>query len=196
MLRAATAPLGDALPAYNRAMALQAGTYKLGPDNATLRVKTGRHGAAAKAGHDLVIEVKAWEATLNVADDAAASSVQLSADPTSLHVVKGEGGMQALGDDDKADIRKSIDKDVLKKKSISFSSSSASDSDGGLAVSGELELGGKSNPVDFVVSGDGAGVTGTATIKQSDWGIKPYSALFGALKVNDEVTVEVEGNLS
>jgi len=196
MLRAATAPLGDALPAYNRAMALQAGTYKLGPDNATLRVKTGRHGAAAKAGHDLVIEVKAWEATLNVADDAAASSVQLSADPTSLHVVKGEGGMQALGDDDKADIRKSIDKDVLKKKSISFSSSSASDSDGGLAVSGELELGGKSNPVDFVVGGDGAGVTGTATIKQSDWGIKPYSALFGALKVNDEVTVEVEGNLS
>ncbi len=196
MLLAATAPLGDALPAYNRAMALQAGTYKLGPDNATLRVKTGRHGAAAKAGHDLVIEVKAWEATLNVADDAAASSVQLSADPTSLHVVKGEGGMQALGDDDKADIRKSIDKDVLKKKSISFSSSSASDSDGGLAVSGELELGGKSKSVEFVVSGDGASVTGAATIKQSDWGIKPYSALFGALKVNDEVTVEVEGNLS
>jgi hypothetical protein len=28
--------------------------------------------------------------------------------------------MQALGDDDKADIRKTIDKDVLNKKSIAF----------------------------------------------------------------------------
>jgi polyisoprenoid-binding protein YceI len=196
MSRVAGALPAGALAPYNRAMSIQAGNYKLGPDNATLRVKTGRHGAAAKAGHDLVIEVKSWEATLNVADDAAASSLELSADPTSLHVVKGEGGMQALGDDDKADIRKTIDKDVLKKKSIAFASSSVGDADGGLAVSGDLEMGGKSKPVDFVVNGDGGSVTGSATIKQSDWGIKPYSALFGALKVNDELTVEVEGNLS
>jgi polyisoprenoid-binding protein YceI len=177
-------------------MSIQAGSYRLGPDNATLRVKTGRHGAAAKAGHDLVIEVKAWEATLDVADDASASSLALSADPTSLHVVKGEGGLQALGDDDKADIRKTIDKDVLKKKSIAFTSSSVADADGGLAVKGDLELGGKTKPIEFVVTGDGGAVAASATIKQSDWGIKPYSALFGALKVNDEVTVEVEGTLA
>ncbi|MEA2138950.1 MAG: hypothetical protein QOG56_2100 [Solirubrobacteraceae bacterium] len=196
MIRA-TAALPAIGPAtYNRAMSIQAGKYKLGPDNATLRVKTGRHGAAAKAGHDLVIEVKSWEATLNVADDDGASSLELSADPTSLHVVKGEGGLQALGDDDKADIRKTIDKDVLKKKSIGFTSSSVADADGGLAVSGDLEMGGKSKPVEFVVNGDGGNVTGSATIKQSDWGIKPYSALFGALKVNDELTIEVEGSLS
>jgi polyisoprenoid-binding protein YceI len=191
-------PLPDrsSVHAYNRVMSIQAGSYKLGPDNATLRVKTGRHGAAAKAGHDLVIEVKSWEATLSVADDPAASSLELSADPTSLHVVKGEGGLQALGDDDRADIRKTIDKDVLKKKSIAFKSSSVADGGDGLTVSGELEMGGKSKPVEFVVSGDGATVTGSATINQSDWGIKPYSALFGALKVNDDVTVEVEGHLS
>ena len=159
-------------------------------------MKTGRHGAAAKAGHDLVIEVTSWEATLDVADDASASSLELTADPTSLHVREGVGGMQALGDDDKADIRKTIDKDVLKKKSISFASSSVEDSDGGLAVSGDLEMGGKSKPVDFVLTGDGGSIAGSATVKQSDWDIKPYSALFGALKVNDEVTVEVEGNLA
>jgi len=174
-------------------MAIQAGTYKFGPDNASLHVETGRSGAAAKAGHDLTIDVQSWSATLEVGDS---SSLELSADPTSLHVREGKGGMQALKDDDKADIRKTIDKDVLKKKSISFTSSSVSQSNGDLSVSGELELGGKSKPVDFVVSGDGASVAGSATIKQSDWGIKPYSALFGALKVNDEVTVEVEGSLS
>ncbi len=176
-------------------MAIQAGNYKLGPDNATLRVKTGRHGAAAKAGHDLVIEVQSWEATLNVAEDVGQSSLQLTADATSLHVIEGVGGMQALGDDDKADIRKTIDKDVLKKKAIEFTSSSIADDGGRLAVSGDLSMGGKSKPVDFVVSGDGGKVTGSAAVKQSDWGIKPYSALFGALKVNDDVTVEVDGSI-
>jgi hypothetical protein len=28
-------------------------------------------------------------------------------------------------------------------------------------------------------------------IRQTEWGIKPYSTLFGALKVADEVAVEV-----
>jgi polyisoprenoid-binding protein YceI len=185
----------DAHAAYNRAMSIQAGTYKLGPDNATLRVKTGRHGAAAKAGHDLVIEVKSWEATLDVGDDPSSSSLELSADATSLHVIEGKGGMQALGDDDKADIRKTIDKDVLKKKDIAFQSKSVSESGDGLAVSGDLSMGGKSKPVEFTLSGDGGTIAGSAEVKQSDWSIKPYSALFGALKVNDEVTVEVEGNL-
>jgi hypothetical protein len=29
-------------------------------------------------------------------------------------------------------------------------------------------------------------------VRQSDWGMKPYSALFGTLKVADEVEVSVE----
>jgi polyisoprenoid-binding protein YceI len=70
------------------------------------------------------------------------------------------------------------------------------DAGAGLAVSGDLELGGKTKAVEFVVKGDGGAITSSASFKQSDWGIKPYSALFGALKVNDEVTVEVEGNVS
>jgi len=173
-------------------MAIQAGTYKLGPDNASLHVETGRSGAAAKAGHDLIIDVTSWEATLEVGD---ASSLELSADPTSLHVREGKGGLQALGDDDKADIRKTIDKDVLKKKDLKFTSSSVESAGDGLKVSGDLEMGGKSKPVSFDLSESGGTLSGSAEVKQSDWGIKPYSALFGALKVNDEVTVEVKGNL-
>jgi len=173
-------------------MAIQAGTYKLGPDNASLHVETGRSGAAAKAGHDLTIDVQSWSATLEVGDS---SSLQLSADPTSLHVREGKGGLQALGDDDKADIRKTIDKDVLKKKDITFTSSGVESAGDGLKVSGDLEMGGKSKPVSFDLSESGGTLTGSAPINQSDWGIKPYSALFGALKVNDEVKVVVEAKL-
>jgi hypothetical protein len=34
-----------------------------------------------------------------------------------------------------------------------------------------------------------------ARVKQSEWGIKPYTALFGALKVADEVEVTIDGQL-
>jgi polyisoprenoid-binding protein YceI len=174
-------------------MAIQAGTYKLGPDNASLHVETGRSGAAAKAGHDLIIDVQSWEATLEVGDN---SSLQLSADPTSLHVREGKGGLQALGDDDKEDIRKTIDKDILEKKAISFTSSSVEDTGSGLKVSGDLEMGGKTNAITFDLSESDGTLSGATTVKQTDWKIKPYSALFGALKVNDEVKVVVEGKLA
>jgi hypothetical protein len=38
-------------------------------------------------------------------------------------------------------------------------------------------------------------VTGSATVTQSGFGMKPYSALFGTLKVLDELTVEVDAQL-
>ena len=80
-------------------MAIEAGTYKLGPRNATLRVKTGRSGAAAKAGHNLEIEVGSWEATLEVGDS---SSLELTADATSLSVVRGSVRFDvSVGDDGK-----------------------------------------------------------------------------------------------
>jgi polyisoprenoid-binding protein YceI len=175
-------------------MAIQAGTYKLGPDNSNLRVKTGRGGAAAKAGHDLTIDVTSWDATLTVGDS---SSLELNADSTSLEVLKGEGGMQALGDDDKADIKKTIDKDILKTSDIQFRSSDVETTDSGLKVSGDLTIAGKSQPVSFDVSaGDDGALSASTTVTQSDWGIKPYSALFGALKVKDDVEVTLDCKLS
>lgn len=174
-------------------MAIQPGAHKLGPDNATLRVKTGRSGAAAAAGHDLDIEVQSWEATLEV---GAASSLQLTADATSLHVIKGEGGMKALSEDDKGDIRKTIDKDVLKKKAITFTSTSVEESGGSLAVKGDLEVAGKTGPTEFTVTvGDDGAISASAKLSQKSFGIKPYSALFGALKVNDDVEVVVDGKV-
>lgn len=174
-------------------MAIQPGAHKLGPDNATLRVKTGRSGAAASAGHDLDIEVTSWEATLDAGD---APSLELTADATSLRVIEGKGGMKALSEDDKADIHKSIDKDVLKKKSISFSSSSVEESGGGLAVKGDLEIAGTSAPIQFDIAiGDDGALSASTTLSQKDFGIKPYSALFGALKVNDDVEIVVDGKV-
>jgi polyisoprenoid-binding protein YceI len=171
------------------------GAYRLGPDNGTLSVKTGRTGAAAKAGHDLLIDVTSWSATLELSDDPAQTSVSLDADAASLHVLEGAGGMQTLGEDDKASIRQTIDEEILKGAGIEFRSTEVTaGADGGrLRVRGELKLAGNTHPVafDLAIGGDGR-LSASAVIKQTDWGIKPYSTLFGALKVADEVEVTLD----
>ncbi len=177
---------------------LPPGTHELGPENGTLSVRTGRKGAAAKAGHDLLIRVTAWNATIDVGDDPAGTSVSLDADPTSLRVLEGTGGMQALDDGDKDSIRQTIDDEVLLRRGITFRSTSAeATADGSkISVQGELTLVGTTRPITFdVIVGDGGKLSGSAVITQSDWGIKPYSALFGALKVADEVEVAFDASL-
>ena len=36
----------------------------------------------------------------------------------------------------------------------------------------------------------------TATVRQTDHGITPYSGFFGALKLRDDVVIEVEADLN
>ena len=179
-------------------MSVQAGTHKLGPENGTLSVRTGRTGAAAKAGHNLLIHVTAWQATLEVGQDPARTSIVLDADATSLRVREGTGGMQALGDDDKASIQETIDDDVLKRKGIEFRSTAVQIAAGGsrISVQGQLTLVENARPIAFDLTvGDDGKLSGSAIVKQTDWGITPYSALFGALKVIDEVEVVLDASL-
>jgi YceI-like domain len=159
---------------------------QLGPDNARLTVRTGRGGAAAKAGHDLVLEVTRWSGRLD--DDAA----ELTADARSLRVRSGSGGISPLGDDEKAGIARTIDDEVLRGAAIAFRSSSVSRAGDAVEVAGELRLAGAIRPLAFTLTERDGAVAGSARIKQTDWGMKPYSALFGTLKVADEVEVAIE----
>ena len=169
------------------------GTHRLGPGNATLLVRTRRGGAAAKAGHDLDMLVTAWEGTIEAGD---ATRLELAADATSLRVQRGTGGMQALGEDDKANIHQTIDDEVLKRQDIVFRSTRVEADGDRLRVEGDLTLAGSTQPVtfDLEASDDGA-LAATAVVTQTRWGMKPYSALFGALKVLDDVEVVLDGHL-
>jgi hypothetical protein len=168
--------------------------HRFGPENATLTVRTKRVGAASKAGHDLLIEVTSWSATLDLGEERVAT---LTADASSLRVLEGTGGVMALDDDDKAGIAKTIDDEVLKGTPIEFRSNAVELSrDGGPGrVSGELELAGRRHPISFELTAADGRLTGTAVVKQTDWGMKPYTALFGTLKVADEVEVAIDANL-
>ncbi len=169
-------------------MSIPEGTHNIGPSNGSLKVKTGKEGAAAKMGHDLVIAVNNWDATIEGGDSP---SIKLNADPSSLEVVEGSGGAKPLSDKDKGDIKKSIDKKVLGSSQISFTSSEVSDS----AAKGDLSIAGKSSSVNVPLSVNGSTISGSITLSQSEFGIKQFSAMMGALKVKDQVTVEFEATL-
>jgi polyisoprenoid-binding protein YceI len=178
-------------------MPIEPGKYQLGPDNGTLSVFTERTGAAAMAGHNLHFDVTSWNATVTVADDPSASAIEVTADGGSLKVIEGVGGMQSLDDGNRADIEKTVDDEILKRQPVTFRSSAVAPSAGGWRAEGELTLLGQTRPFAFDVRlADDGSIGAEAVLKQSVWGMKPYSTLFGALKVVDEVTIRVEGGLS
>jgi hypothetical protein len=173
------------------------GTHKLGPENGSLRIETKRSGAAAKAGHDLELEVGSWGGTLTAGDDGSIK-LELIADTGSIEVTKGTGGIMPLTDEDKDEIKKTLESDVLPAGQVEFESTQVTLSDDGrrLAVSGELSMNGNRHALEFELVVDPEGkVSAQATVKQSEWGITPYSGLFGTLKVRDEVAVIAEASL-
>ena len=180
------------MPGTIVSMPIETGTHKIGPSNGSLKVKTGKEGAAAKMGHDLVIGVNTWEATVTGGDSP---SISFTADPSSLEVIEGSGGAKPLSDKDKGDIKKSIMGKVLGSSQISFTSSAVEDNGGQLLVRGDLSIAGKSSSVSIPLSVSGGKLSGSARLNQDDFGIKQFSAMMGALKVAKQVEVVIEGQV-
>ena len=178
---------------------ITSGKYELGPDHASLRLHTYREGMAKKVGHDLILEVGSWYAVAEVdADDMTRSTMTASADPRSITVLEGTGGVKPVSDGDRAAIKKNMDKVLQtgKHPEITFRSTRVeSQGPDRFAVHGDLTLAGTTRPAVLDVTLQPGGAQVTTSLVQSNWGIKPYSGLMGALKVRDEVELRVESTL-
>jgi polyisoprenoid-binding protein YceI len=172
-------------------------SHTFGAHSGTLLIKTGRTGMGAKAGHDLTIEVTRWhgEARVDPAEPAA-SHVTVEADPASLAVREGTGGVKALTDSDRAEIERNIREKALRTdRPITFRSTSVAGTPEAFQIEGELTIGATTAPLTVRGRLTGDRVSGSATVAQSRWGIKPYSAFLGALKLRDEVEVAFDVGL-
>jgi polyisoprenoid-binding protein YceI len=172
-----------------------AGAYRFGPELGRLLVHTTRTGLGAKAGHDLAIEVTRWHgrATVDPATPAN-SSVTVEVDADSFEVGEGTGGVKPLSDADRAQIHKTL-KEVLhtaQHPTITFRSRRVDGSATSFACDGELTIMGATQPVTLQGRVTDGRVIGGTTVVQSRWGIRPYSAFFGALKLSDEVKVDFD----
>jgi polyisoprenoid-binding protein YceI len=181
-------------------MALHAGRHVFSTDRGRVALLTARDGLAAQAGHDLTIEVEKWSADLTVAEDGNPADLVVKLDLNSLVVREGTGGLKPLTDRERREIAVTARK-VLGVDRNPEATYVASDfepgSNGGGFISGTLTLGGASRGLrmHYAKTGD-EHYHATASIRQSEFGIKPYSAFLGALRVSDVVGVDIDVELA
>jgi hypothetical protein len=190
-------------------MAANGGRHQLGPESGRLTLRTYRSGLAAQAGHDLTIDVTRWHADIdpparNFATDApavpnagdGAAALDATIDLTSLAIREGRGGLKPLTDRDRRDIlgqaRKQLDTGRYPEASYTATTFTPDDDGGGGAIDGTLTLHGQSRPLRLQVARTGDGqYRASGTVVQTQFGIKPYSGMFGALKLRDDVEIEI-----
>lgn len=166
-------------------------------------LRTYRTGLGSRIGYDLTIKVTDWDGTARVnPDEPARSEVTVRISVDSLEVREGTGGLKPLTDGDRAEIKKRVREKILKTGShpqITFAATGFSGTPADLGVEGSLTIVGVRRSFTFRASvqehDEPARVRGRAQVVQSQWGIKPYSAFFGALQLRDAVDIDFDAAL-
>jgi polyisoprenoid-binding protein YceI len=168
--------------------------FTLGPDLATVEVLTFREGVLSAMAHDLLLRVTSFE--LAIDPDVPAVTARL--DPASLRVVTamrdGRPLPGALRPADVREIEATIAGTVLAARrfpEIRFVSTGVARKDDALEVRGELTLAGLTRPLALAVRHEGDRLVGAVRLHQPDFGIRPYRAMLGTLRVKPEVVVRV-----
>jgi len=180
-------------------MAVPTGRYRLGTKSGRIVLRTYRDGLAATAGHDLVIDLPSWSGELTVDDDKAPEALEVHVDIGALKVRDGTGGLKPLTDRDRNEIANTARRLLATERhpEAVFTATRFEFSGESGVIEGDLSLKGVSRPFRLQVTQSDLGTyRGTGTVVQSAYGIKPYTAFFGALKVRDTVDVEVEATIA
>ena len=156
--------------------------------HSAITVRVFKTGVFSAFGHNHEISAPLAEGSVNVAE----RRVSLRVDATKLRVLDPEAS-----EDMRAEIQKTMEgSEVLDSRrfpEILFASTSTSAvGDHRWVVDGNLSLHGATKPVRVDVSFKNGHYTGSATIKQSDFAIKPISIAGGTVKVKDPVRIEFD----
>ncbi|AUN41043.1 hypothetical protein ASU32_14335 [Tsukamurella tyrosinosolvens] len=169
-------------------------TRTIDQSSGVLEVHTGVAGRSARLGHRLVLAPTAWRAVVEVDGDRPVS-LAVTVDAASLEVVSGEGGLTPLSAPERAVATANAHRSLKVKANpaIEYRSTTIEASENGFRVRGELSICGTTRPCDFALvyeDAEPAPALATAVpVRQTDFGIKPFSLMMGTLQVADEVTV-------
>ena len=159
-----------------------------------LLVKTGVSGRAARMGHRLTIAMDSWRAEVTWAAGEP-TEVDLTTEVDSLRVVRGDGGVKGLSGPEKTIVRSNAMKalEVERFPQIRFRANDIAQTGDGYRLTGTLQIHGttRERTVDVRVEDldDGWRISGDAEVRQTEFGVKPYSILMGSVKIADTVTV-------
>ena len=155
-------------------------------------------------GHRLTIVMTSWRATVRWADSRPVSA-ELAVDTNSFEVLRGDGGVKGLSGAEKALVRSNALKSLSASRfpRIRYVAEAIEKTGDGYRLTGALQIRGESRDhvIDLCTEDleDSWRMSVESTIRQSDYGIKPYSLLMGSVQVADEVwltfsAVRAQGN--
>jgi polyisoprenoid-binding protein YceI len=168
--------------------------WALTASDGELQLRTGVTGRAARMGHRLTVAMTRWQATVDWDGDEPVAA-ELVVDADSFEVLRGDGGVKGLSGPEKAVVRSNALKSLKAGRfpEIRFSADAIEQADDGYRLVGTLQIRGKSR--DHVIDlhtedlGDSWRIAAESTVRQSDYGIKPFSLLMGSVQVADEVAI-------
>ncbi len=167
-------------------------TYKY--PQAKCLIFTYKEGLLSAVAHDLKLDVE----ELSISFDPENLILKGTANPTSVRVIcamkNGQEAPSTLSAKDKKEIEKNILKDVLQPKkypSLSFSSSNITPHNGSFTVSGTLDLHGIQRNISFDLIEKEGHYHAEMKLDQRDFKIKPFSAMFGTLKIQPTILIKI-----
>jgi polyisoprenoid-binding protein YceI len=166
---------------------------QIGQATGSIEVFTFREGALSALGHDLRLRASRFDIAV------LADSVTARVDASSLRVMSAmRGGVadeSALSDRDRAEIERNCSREVLEAHrypEATFVSSEVKQTAGGWTVRGTLTIHGVSHEGTFEVARQDGKAVARIDIDLRSFGMKPYSAMLGALRVKPQVLLVVE----
>ena len=145
-------------------------------------------------GHRLTIAMKRWQASVGWAG-AEPVSAELVVEVDSFELLRGEGGVKGLSGPEKVLVKSNALRslDAGHYPEIRFTSDAIDKADDGYRLTGKLHIRGKSR--DHVIDlrtedlGESWRMSAESNVRQTDYGVKPYSLLMGSVRVADEVSL-------
>jgi hypothetical protein len=166
---------------------------RFGPPEATCTVRAFKAGLLSAVGHD--VELRVTRFSIELGDDGVVGTF----DGTSLEVAgairDGRVEPSAFSEKDRRDILENVRKYTFPKHQparIRFESTELVRTDEGLEGEGELTIPPHTRPIRFEVVARGGRAVCEVRLNQPDFGITPYKAALGGLRIQPDLLVRVE----
>jgi polyisoprenoid-binding protein YceI len=171
------------------ALTTAAQTRTIDVAKSTLTIHVGKAGLFSAAGHDHWVSAQIASGEIS---DTGSRSVNFTVDARRLKVKPDP----KVNQNDEAEIQATMQQKVLESEKypvVQFKSSSVAQAGSGAwSVTGTLTLHGVSKQIVVTVKQAADAYSGSALIKQSDFGIQPVRAAGGTVRVKDEVEIQFD----
>jgi polyisoprenoid-binding protein YceI len=180
-------------------------TWRIDPARSSIVIQVFKDGVAARFAHDHVVAARQFAGTITgVPGDPTSARVEVTAQTASF--VNDEPALRTkfklpleVSDGDRKTIEDSMKGpevlDVARFPTVSFRSTGVERAGAGFVLKGALTLHGVTRPVSMPLEvktvGDAIDGSASFRLKTSDYGMPPYSAMFGAVKCKDEIVLHL-----